>query len=181
MKSRHCSYAFVLLLIVQINQLCIAESARQHADIRAQVQQTFSQHCYDCHADGSKAGDLDLKKLSTDLSDPEAMRLWVRIHDRIQSGEMPPQDAKAIIETEKKQVLEKLAAYLSQADRKRSEVVMRRLNRNEYENTVRDLFDIFVLVKNRLPEDTSVSGFDNVGAGLALSPEALQAYLGLAD
>jgi hypothetical protein len=59
--------------------------------------------------------------------------------------------------------------------------VLRRLNRVEYENTVRDLFDVNVAVKELLPEDAVSHGFDNVGAALNISPVLIEQYLEAAD
>jgi len=69
------------------------------------------------------------------------------------------------------------------AAKQRSEgrVVLRRLNRVEYENTVRDLFDVNVSVKEMLPEDSVSHGFDNVGAALNISPVLIERYLEAAD
>jgi hypothetical protein len=78
-------------------------------------------------------------------------------------------------------VVRNLAKALTAADQARNDVVLRRLNRLEYENTVRDLFGTWVQVSQALPQDTSVAGFDNVGEGLAVSAEAAQAYLEAAD
>ena len=60
-------------------------------------------------------------------------------------------------------------------------VILRRLNRVEYENTVRDLFAINVSVKELLPEDAISHGFDNVGAALNISPALIERYLEAAD
>src|SRR6185295_14685709 len=57
----------------------------------------------------------------------------------------------------------------------------RRLNRVEYENTVRDLFAVNVAVKEILPEDAIAQGFDNVGAALNISPVLMERYLEAAD
>src|SRR6185436_9152362 len=74
-----------------------------------------------------------------------------------------------------------LRGALSTADRKQREVVYRRLNRNEYENTVRDLFLVRAEVASMLPEDGRAYGFDNIGAALGASTELIEAYLRAAD
>ena len=81
-------------------------------------------------------------------------------------------------------MVKQLSARLDEvAAKQRSEgrVVLRRLNRVEYENTVRDLFDVNVSVKEILPEDTVSHGFDNVGAALNISPVLIERYLEAAD
>src|SRR5262249_307177 len=54
-------------------------------------------------------------------------------------------------------------------------------NREEYQNTLNDLFDIRCSVKAMIPEDTSLEGFDNIGAALRMSPVQMQTYLNAAD
>ncbi len=60
-------------------------------------------------------------------------------------------------------------------------VVLRRLNRVEYENTVRDLLDVHVNLKEQLPQDGAAEGFDNVGAALHTSSFLMERYLEAAD
>ena len=132
----------------------------------------FAAHCLDCHRGADSEGGLDLSALAGDLSDAERMRRWVLVHDRLQAGEMPPKDHPQPSPSEKAKAIATLAEALTLADRGRSDVVLRRLNRNEYENTVRDLFDVSVRVKDVLPQDNPTAGFDNVGEGLAVSAEA---------
>ena len=138
-------------------------------------------HCIDCHSGADAEGSFDLAALGGDLTDAELMRRWILVHDRIAAGEMPPADQPRPAEAETSTAISTLAAVLTRADRALSDVVLRRLNRNEYENTIRDLFDVHVEVKEILPQDTPTSGFDNVGEGLAVSAEAAAAYLRAAD
>jgi hypothetical protein len=70
---------------------------------------------------------------------------------------------------------------LTQADLAEREVVLRRLNRNEYTNTVRDLFGIFVDLSRVLTDDSTENGFDNIGSELAVSAEQLVLYVEAAD
>ena len=141
----------------------------------------YVEHCLSCHQGQTAEAGLDLAALGRDLSDPENMRRWVLVHDRIQSGEMPPEGEFGIPDGMKQNFLASLSRDLNAAERQRSDVVLRRLNRVEYENSVRDVFGISVLVKDLLPRDASTDGFDNVGEGLAVSAEAMRAYLDAAD
>ena len=139
----------------------------------------FRQHCDGCHADGESEGGLDLSQLSRELTDAEVMRRWVRVYDRVAGGEMPPEDGD-LADGERQRFLARLGRSLDQADQR--EVVLRRLNRLEYENTLRDLFDLPHLeVKDMLPEDTRAHGFDNIGEALALSTEQMMVYLRAID
>ncbi len=137
----------------------------------------FDAHCVECHDAEVNKGGLDLAALSTDLSKADVMRLWVRIHDRVRDGEMPPPKKKQPTAAEKSPFLTALAADLTKADLAHKGTVLRRLNRVEYENTLRDLFGIRTDLAELLPEDGKAHGFDNVGEALDLSPVHLQRYM----
>lgn len=137
-------------------------------------------HCVDCHSGDDPAGGMNLDTLDFELSSQETTRRWVRIHDRVMSGEMPPPDTDRPDSDQQSVFIRELATSISNAEAKRSDVVLRRLNRYEYQNTVRDLFESDVTVHG-LPEDSSTDGFDTVGEGLAVSAEAMTAYLEAAD
>lgn len=172
---------FPLLTAVVIATIIAAPIALTAADWHDQWREFVGAHCVDCHSGKDSAGDLDLEQLGSDLSDAEVLRRWIQVHDRVAAGEMPPPENEGPETSERKRAVATLAETLDTADRRRGDVVLRRLNRTEYENTVRDLFGIEVQVKQLLPNDNSVAGFDNVGEGLAVSAEAAQAYLRAAD
>ncbi|HYE99562.1 MAG TPA: DUF1592 domain-containing protein [Planctomycetota bacterium] len=141
----------------------------------------LEKHCAGCHMDGEAKGGLDLDRLSADLNDAETLRTWERVHDRLQAGEMPPKKREQPTARERDAVLGRLAPALVKADRATRSVVLRRLNRVEYENTVRDLFGVHVDLKDLLPEDATSHGFDTIGEALSSSSELVQAYLQAAD
>ena len=144
-------------------------------------------HCMECHDSTVKKGGLDLEALSADFKDPSAFEKWVKVHDRIRDGEMPPRTRKtrpAPAETEA--VLTVLNTGLATAEQARragdGRAVFRRLNRTEYENTLRDLFGLPGLkVKETLPEDGRAFGFNKSAAGLDLSYVQLAKYMEAAD
>lgn len=137
----------------------------------------FQKHCFNCHDADARKGGLDLAALATDLSKPDAMRTWVRIHDRVRDGEMPPPKKSQPIAAEKSAFLSSLASDLTKADLAQKGTVLRRLNRVEYETTLRDLFDTRTELAELLPEDGKAHGFDNIGEALDLSPVHLQRYM----
>lgn len=147
----------------------------------AAFQPYFRKYCADCHLDGSSKGGLDLAALTGDVKDAETLRRWVRIYDRVHGGEMPPPRKERAGAAEQDAFLQSLGAGLTRADLARRKVVLRRLNRTEYENTVRDLFGAFTEVRDLLPEDASLHGFDTMGEAMAASAELIQAYLQAAD
>jgi len=78
----------------------------------------LEQHCVDCHDAKTKKGGLDLEKLSTDFKDLAAFKSWVKVLDRVQSGEMPPKARKQRPDkAEAQTVLQVLQAVLTDAER----------------------------------------------------------------
>jgi len=154
-----------------------------------QVTRFIEKHCTDCHAGAEAEAGLDLTTLPTDgagLDEPATFALWVKVHDRVQAGEMPPQSVAPPAVTDVMSMLQDLGKSLTnwQASRQLAEgrVPLRRLNRNEYENTLRDLFSLPGLeVKELLPEDGRYDGFDKAGRALDISAVQLRKYLEAAD
>ena len=144
-------------------------------------------HCVSCHGADVKKGGLDLESLSTDFKNPAVFEKWVRVHDRVRAGEMPPKERKKRpTPAESEAILKSLNAQLMSAEAARkagaSRAVLRRLNRTEYENTLRDLLGLPGLnIKDMLPEDGRAFGFDKSAAALDLSYVQLAKYLEAAD
>ncbi len=178
-KLRHIAIMLVFTVAVRVAEQ--PKAMGQAHSLKSQLQPLLTAHCIDCHEGKDAEGRFDLAELGDDLSDRETARRWVLVHDRMVKGEMPPQDEPRIATAKQSSAIKTLSTALTRADRARSNVVLRRLNRTEYEATIRDLFGIEARVKNMLPQDTPTDGFDNVGEGLAVSAEAMQAYLRAAD
>lgn len=132
-------------------------------------------YCLSCHDTGAKGG-LNLETLA--FSSDEALHAtWVRIHDRVRDGEMPPPEKARPPAGETTAFLAELAGHLEAQHREHRGTTLRRLNRIEYQNTLQDLFAAEVDVRSLLPEDPIVHGFDNVGRALGLSESQFQRYL----
>ena len=105
--------------------------------------------------------------------------------DKVDKQKMPPAQKERPDPAVRAEFLEALRAELTAAnrDKQRTEgrVVLRRLNRVEYENTLHDLLSIDVPLQHYLPEDTAANGFDNVAQGLRLSMLHMEQYLEAAD
>jgi len=141
----------------------------------------LTEYCIDCHSGNAPEGGLDLQALSANIRDAEVRRRWVYLHDRVAGGEMPPKSAKHPDAGSKATFLKTVEATLIRADVEDREVVLRRLNRNEYTNTVSDLFDVYVDVSRVLLDDATESGFDNIGSDLSVSSEQMELYVEAAD
>ncbi|MFO1044337.1 MAG: DUF1592 domain-containing protein [Planctomycetaceae bacterium] len=144
----------------------------------------FKEHCLHCHGPDQSKGGLRIDQLDDDLASSTKYERWREILIRMREGEMPPADEPRPPAGKLAEVVAKLSAHLDAASaRQRSEgrVILRRLNRTEYQNTVCDLFNVNVSIKEMLPEDTISHGFDNVGMALNVSPVLMERYLDAAD
>jgi mono/diheme cytochrome c family protein len=151
------------------------------ADIPEGVKGFFEKHCLACHDQQSKKGGLDLTPQSVNLSDVPTFLRWVRLHDRVQSGEMPPKDSERPKAEEIQPVIEWLSASLNAEENQRREKngrsVVRRMNRTEFENTLRDLLDVpWVEVRDMLPDDGRAGGYTKTAVALDVSPVMLAKY-----
>ena len=138
----------------------------------------FEKHCYQCHDAETKKGGLDLTTLKTT---PDNFARWVKIHDRIEAGEMPPKKKPPAAETAA--ALKSLREMLIKAEpTSKGRTGLRRLTRAEYENTIRDLLDLpGIPLQGELPADGSAHGFDNNSDALDISHVNLAKYIEAAD
>jgi len=145
----------------------------------------FERHCVKCHGGDKPKGDLVLENLTADFAGKANIDRWERIVEQIQSGDMPPKKKPRPPAAEVKAVADWISERASAAEiaRRTAEgrVVMRRLNRAEYANTVRDLLGVEVDLADLLPPDTSTSGFDNSAELLHTSSYLMRSYLDVAD
>ena len=145
-----------------------------------QVRPFLDRYCVECHGAEKPKKGLRLDRLSPDFADPAGHATWQAVLKRVQAGEMPPEEKPQ----PPAEVVQVLTAWVNGQIATRAaegRVVLRRLNRVEYENTVRDLLGIKVNLKEQLPEDGSANGFDNVGAALHTSSFLMEKYLEAAD
>jgi hypothetical protein len=175
-----------LLFIVAIAALSAESPTSAAGPDVAGVGVFFERHCYGCHSGQKPEAGLDLATLRRDLSDPASVAMFVRIHDRIAAGEMPPADEERPGADAIAAVTRLLDEQLVAADRARivrdGRLRMRRLTRLEYENTLRDLLALDRLeIQEMLPPDGQVAGIDKVASGLEWSPVLVKAYAEAAE
>ena len=141
----------------------------------------IEQNCTECHDTETKKGKLDLTELTFDLADPKGMDRWVQVFDRVENGDMPPksedmkpEDRKALLAALESSLHAASAAAVAQKGRG----PMRRLNRIEFEQNLRDLLALPHLdVRDILPADRESHHFDKVASTLDISHVQLTAYL----
>ena len=175
----------------RLRGLCCASlglgSAVFGADVLPAKSAAFiDKHCASCHDSVEKKGDLDLTALALNPGDPKNFAQWLRIHDRVESGEMPPKKKTRPAAGEVREFLAPLAKSLTAAEQARAgdegRATRRRLNRYEYENALRDLLHApWLQVKDALPEDGEAHRFNKVGEALDVSHVQMARYLGVAD
>src|SRR5262245_1569738 len=149
-----------------------------------QVAQFVQQHCVRCHGEKKAEGKLRLDQLGGDFSQTRVFDRWQTVVQRLRAGEMPPEGEPRPDSAQVAATVRRLTAQLEEAAAQRravGRVVLRRLNRVEYENTVRDLLGVEVDLQELLPQDTSAHGFDNVGEALHTSSFLMEKYLEAAD
>lgn len=144
----------------------------------------LAKHCTACHGRERHEADLRFDVLSGDFRDRAARAAWQLALRRIRAGEMPPDDRPRPT-PEEVHALDRWqrerAQAADEARRREGRVVLRRLNRVEYENTVRDLLGIEIDLRDRLPVDTSAGGFDNIAEALHVSSFLMERYLDAAE
>lgn len=134
----------------------------------------LSKHCFECHSGDKPEAGLNLEKLDSALQEPGNFEKWERIYDRIATGEMPPQADPMIAVSP---FVTHLKSQLIDAHAARKGTVLRRLNRQEYQNTINDLLGINLKLVERLPPDTKSQEFSNIGESLSISMVQMQQYI----
>jgi hypothetical protein len=141
-------------------------------------------YCIDCHGPKKQKGDFRVDELKVSATAADAEN-WQLVLDNLHLGEMPPEDEKQPKPAEVEFVTTWIQSEISRAASvlkgTGGEVVLRRLNRAEYKNTIADLFDVHGDFTAGFPDDTLEHGFDNNGAALMLSAAQMQEYMKAAE
>ena len=155
-------------------------SAEPPPPFETEFRKFAAEHCVACHGPDVQRSKLRLDNLSPSFADTDAAAVWVKVLDRLSRGEMPPKNKDRPPEKETRALLADLQLHLHQNSLAKQEregrVVLRRLNRTEYETTLRDLLGPSVEVRDLLPDDNSAAGFDKVSAALEVSATHLLRY-----
>ena len=147
------------------------------------VQPILSQYCYGCHGSGAKKGGVSLDAFADAEAAVNAAKVWHAVLKNVRSGIMPPA-GKPQPSAQDRRVLEdwiKRGPFaIDPSDPDPGHVTVRRLNRVEYRNTIRDLLGVDYDTTSEFPSDDTGQGFDNNGDVLTLSPLLLEKYLAAA-
>ena len=186
MKSLHPTTLMILCCCL-FASTAPAQSAAEKSAIGAHMPKKhisfFKKYCLDCHDSDTQEGKVDLESISLDINTLESAERWAKVLNSLNSAEMPPEDETQPTAADKTSFLEDLSAQLVIARNVLSDsggvITMRRLNRREYINTMRDLLGAEVNADD-LPDDASSGGFDTAGASLFFSSDQFEQYVKIA-
>lgn len=151
-----------------------------------QLKPYLQTYCMDCHGPDSEEAGINVASLSSVDQFFDDRRTWERIYRMVNAGAMPPSDVDPQPSQEKQQQISELlydelfnfdCELVSNPGRS----TVQRLNRTEYNNTVRDLFGVDISPADKFPADDVGEGFDNIGDVLSLPPLLMEKYLNAAE
>ena len=175
--SRLAGTSAVLVLATLCPGIATAAD-RAESSFQEQVRPILEDRCFACHGNGIKKGGVDL-----DGAAPGDRDLWWGVLKNVRAGIMPPADKPQPSSEERRRLedwIKTVALGIDPEDPDPGRVTVRRLNRVEYRNTVRDLIGVDYDTTSEFPPDDTGNGFDNIGDVLTLSPLLLEKYLAAA-
>ena len=146
----------------------------------------LQENCFSCHGDGEAKGDLSLDGFKTANDVHRGYKIWEKIRKLVLANEMPPQKKKKRPDAKQRALLtdwtrQTLDTFYRTAPPDPGRVTVRRLNRAEYNNTIRDLMRVDFKPARDFPADDSGYGFDNIGDVLTMSPLLMEKYFAAAE
>jgi hypothetical protein len=179
------TYSEIIVAVAVVVVICVGDAQCVMAgEVDPQVTAFLNRYCAECHGATKPKGDFQIGQLKVSANQADAEN-WQLVLDNLQLGEMPPKDAKQPTPAEVEKVTGWIQSEISRAASvlkgTRGEVVLRRLNRVEYQNTIADLFDVHGDFTAGFPEDLREHGFDNNGGALMLSAAQMQEYMKAAE
>ncbi|HWD21051.1 MAG TPA: DUF1592 domain-containing protein [Verrucomicrobiae bacterium] len=149
-----------------------------------QIQPMLVQYCGDCHLDGMKKGNVSLDDFKTDRDALTNKDLWAMVLKNVRGNIMPPPKKEQPTAAERERLVQWIKFDVFGIDPRNIDpgrVTVRRLNRVEYRNTIRDLTGVDFDTDSEFPPDDTGYGFDDIGEVLNLSPMLLEKYLDAAN
>ena len=173
-----------IMVLLVVSPIYALDSAK--ASFEKDILPILEDYCYHCHGDGKKKGDLSLEIFKTEKDIQQNYKISEQIFKYVLAGEMPPKDRNKR-PSKKEQMLvadwvrNTLDDFYANAPPDPGQVTVRRLNRSEYNNVIRDLMHLDFKPAKDFPADDSGYGFDNIGDVLSVSPLLLEKYLSAAE
>ncbi|HEY2894346.1 MAG TPA: DUF1587 domain-containing protein, partial [Pirellulales bacterium] len=162
-----------------------AASAATAAEFHAQVEPFFTRYCLKCHGAEEPKGEFSLQGYLSRATIVPNREAWEKVSRKLHDREMPPEEEPQPEAAERERATgwidQQLARFDCGRDRDPGRVTIRRLNRNEYNNTIRDLLGVDFHPADDFPSDDVGYGFDNIGDVLSMPPILLEKYLSAAE
>ena len=182
----YVSQCFCLISVLLLIALTANPGEKDTSDFSQNGALFLEAYCFSCHAGDQPAAELSLDSFTDNRSLIENRDIWEQILDMLTTGQMPPPESDWFppIETSEAFVAH-IEAIFEHADRTAKpdpgRVTVRRLNKVEYKNTVRDLLGVDFNPTENFPADDVGHGFDNIGDVLSMSPLLMERYLEAAE
>lgn len=182
----YVSHCFCLIFVLLLVALTADPGEKDTADFSQNGALFLEEYCLSCHAGDQPAAELSLDSFTDNHSLIENRDIWERILDMLTTGQMPPSDSDRFPSIEASEsFVAHIEAIFENADRTAKpdpgRVTVRRLNKVEYKNTVRDLLGADFNPTENFPADDVGHGFDNIGDVLTMSPLLMERYLEAAE
>ena len=163
-----------------------ARQARREQEFPKQIQPLLTKYCYDCHNQQDPQAEFNMAAVERPVQVLQDRKRWLEAINKITTKEMPPEDHEPQpTDDERKLLAEWLTELVNDIDCRGSpdpgRVTLRRLNRREYRNTVRDLVGVDYEPSAEFPGDDTGYGFDNIGDVMTLPPILMEKYLAAAE
>jgi len=162
-----------------------ADPAADPALFEKTVRPLLKKHCYECHSGEEPEGELDLSSFKSADSVLAGRKRWAKVLRMVYTRQMPPKDETPLAAADREAIVAWIGATLDNVDcsgpRDPGRVTIRRLNRAEYANTIRDLLGVQFDATRDFPPDDVGYGFDNIGDVLTLPPVLMEKYLAAAE
>ena len=152
-------------------------------EFRRSIRPILESYCFDCHADGANKGRVAFDTFPSDQAALQDVQLWRRVLRNLRAGIMPPAKKARPTAPEEERIAHwiKTAVFNIRPDHPDpGHVRLRRLNRAEYRNTIRDLMGVDFNTQTEFPPDDTGYGFDTIGDVLTLPPMLLEKYIAAA-
>jgi hypothetical protein len=175
------SFEFAATVTQPAQNPVVVDSAGFDANVKPILKNT----CSGCHNASLSSGGVNLLPYLNSSTVAEDRASWEKIYQKIESGEMPPKGIPRPPQAKMSALLDFLRSEFDRADAAAKpdpgRVTAKRLNRNEYRNTIRDLLAVDFPAEKDLPTDDSGYGFDNIADILTVSPILMERYLNAAE
>ncbi len=185
-------FGWFFIAVASVGRIAAREPAQKKLEPKAakitftrDIVPLLSKYCTACHGGKKPKGDMALDKITDDFEALKHPDIWDKVGQNLRAGNMPPEGRTRPTAAEMDKILKWADTAAVKIDctkaRDPGRVTLRRLNKAEYQNTIRDLVGIDFKPAEDFPADDVGYGFDNIGDLLTLSPLLLEKYLDAAD